>query len=222
MLKPKVWYDALKLRWALKRYPVYSPPNMRNEIGFPLSTARENFNYFQTTLEPRMRSFRTFMKMFAIDATTDDRGLVAVSEWFNRYGGLLLYYKPRSAITLGAFVNHDPPWIGKHIGINVIWDIGIYIGDCIIARRPSAHWDINTGGPDPMSCEALGFHRPCVAGLYWPTECDPITQVYMDSQLLGRRVRFGPSPPFTREDLVSLVTLWSKPNPCNPATDRTY
>jgi len=78
MLKPKVWIDALKLRWALEKYPVYSPPNMRNEIELPIGMARDNFNYFQTNLALRGRSFRMFMKTFAIDATTDDRGLVAV------------------------------------------------------------------------------------------------------------------------------------------------
>jgi hypothetical protein len=222
MLKPKVWFDALKLRGALKKYPVYSPPNMRNEIELPIGMAKENFNYFQTNLASRQTSFRTFMKTFAIDATTDDRGLVAVSEWFNRYGGLLLYYKPRSATTLRAFVNYDPPWIGRHIGINVVWDLGTYIGNCIIARRASAHWDLNTGDPDPMSCSALGFHRPQVAGLYWPTECDPVTKVFLDSQLLRHHVRLGPSPFFPRRNLVYLVDLWSKPNPPNPETERAY
>jgi hypothetical protein len=222
MLKPKVWFDALKVRWALKMHPVYSPPNMSNEIELPIGMAKENFNYFQTHLASRQTSFRTFMKTFAIDATTDDRGLVAVSEWFNRFGGLLLYYKPRSVTTLHAFVNYDPPWIGRYIGINVVWDIGIYIGNCIIARRASAHWDLNTGNPGPMSCSALGFHRPCVAGLYWPTERDPITKVFVDSELLCHRVRLGPSPSFLRRDLARLVELWSKPNPPNPETEDAH
>jgi hypothetical protein len=222
MLKPKAWIDALKLRWALEEYPVYSPPDMRNEIELPINLARDNFNYFKANLVFRERSLRTFMEKFAIDATTDDRGLLAVSQWFDRYGGLLLYHKPRSATTLRAFVNYNPPWTGKHIGINVVWDIGIYVGNCIIARRASAHWDLDTGNPDPMSHEALGFHRPYIAGLYWPAGGDPITQVYADSQSLRRRVRFGPPPPFTRRDLAHLVDLWSKPNPPNPEAERLY
>jgi hypothetical protein len=59
MLKPKVWFDALRVRWALKMYPVYSPPNMRNEIELPIGMAKENFNYLQTNLASRQTSFRS-------------------------------------------------------------------------------------------------------------------------------------------------------------------
>jgi hypothetical protein len=139
MLKPKVWFDALRVRWALKMYPVYSPPNMRNEIELPIGMAKENFNYFQTNLASRQTSFRTFMKTFAIDATTEDRGLVAVSEWFNRFGGLLLYYKPRSATTLRALstmIRHGSA------GILVSTLFGTWAPISAIASSPGARLDI--------------------------------------------------------------------------------
>jgi hypothetical protein len=213
VLKPRVWFDAVRVHYALKNYSVYSPPHMRNEIKLLAGAAEENFDYFQTTRSTRMASFRIFMKNFGVDATTDDKGLVAVSEWFKRYGGLLLYYKPRTARTLLAFVDHDPQWVGKHIGINVVWDIGIYVGDCTINRCPSAHWDLNTGTTHPASRRALGFQRPCVAGLEWTADCDPITKVFVDSQALCRLAQLGHSPHFLLTDLMQLVSLWSKANP---------
>jgi hypothetical protein len=190
---------------------------MRNEIELPLSVAKENFRYFKQNIGYRMEAFRGFMKTFSIDAKTDDRGLAAVSTWFGHSGGLLLYYKPRDTTTLHAFVSYDPPWIGRHIGINILWDIGTYVGECIIARRQSAHWDINTGGPDPLSREGLGFHRPHIEGLYWPVACDPITHIFVNCNgRMAAEVRSKRRLPTIPQTLLQLVGLWSKPNPRNP------
>jgi hypothetical protein len=149
------------------------------------------------------------MQLFNIEATLDDKGLLAVSQWFDHYGGLLLHHKPRSTETLWAFVNYTPPWSGRHIGVNVAWDIGIYVGQCIIARRSFARWDLDTGDPDPLSRQGLGFQRPHLEGLSWPPFRDPITQVFTTSRSMGSRVRFGARPPLLPTSLFDLVRLWS-------------
>ncbi len=181
-LKPRVWYSAWRVGSAMCGYPVYAPPNPHNEVELPAGKAKENFDYFLQQRPKRLQDFRYFMKKFGVDAETTDAGLNAVSAWFDRYGGLLLHFQPRDTASLHAFMNYLPPWTGEHIGTNVVWDLGTYIGECVIARCSRAHWDVNTGDPDPVSLEALGFQRPHVSGLVWPPDCDPITQVFMDSR----------------------------------------
>jgi len=211
MLKLRTWRDRRKAKLALLGYPVYSPPYLQNEIDLPLSKAEANFGYFMTHRAFRLRSLQEFLNKFDVTASTDDQGLAAVTNWFRRYGGLMTYFERRSTVTLDAFVNYDPTWTEAHIGINVVWDLGIYTGECVIARYPSAHWTINTGNPDPISLKALGFHRPSVAGLYWPTECDPITQVFIDSQSIAQTVHGVGGHRVTRAgNLSGAVETWSK------------
>ena len=222
-VRPELWYRAWKVTSALAKYPAYAPPHLHNEIGLSPDEARENFDYFLERRAFRLQVLSEFMRKFGIDATTNDSGLAAVSNWFDRYAGLLLTFRPRTSTTFLAFLDHEPPWTGEHIGINAVWDLGIYVGECIIARRPSAHWELDTGGPDPVSCEAVGYQRPCVAGLYWPTECDPITQIFMDANYMCARMRIGQGTFFLRGKLMQHVVVWSRPNAANPSLEkRTY
>lgn len=189
---------------------------MQNEIELSLGNAKENFSYFKQHVPNRLRVLRDFLKKFEIDADTTDDGLAAVSGWFDCYGGLLLRFRPYDTTNLNAFMSYAPPWTDEQLGINVLWDIGIFIGECLIARRRSAHWDLNTGDPDPISLEGIGYQRPCVAGLYWPAGCDPFTQIFMDSQSMSRASNWGYPRHWLRKSLTELVEIWSRPNPPNP------
>lgn len=215
-LRPRAWFRARRLRAALDGYPVYAPPNMRNEIELPRSKAKENFSYFQQQLPCRRQFLHDFLKKFEIDADTTDDGLAAVSGWYDYYGGLLLRFRPYDTTNLDAFVTYAPPWAGEQLGINVLWDIGIFIGECVIARRRSAYWDLDTGDPDPISLEGVGYQRPSVAGLYSPFACDPFTQIFMDSQSMSRENHWGYSRYWLRKSLTQIVAIWSRPNPPNP------
>jgi hypothetical protein len=159
-LKPKHWYSAWRVRSAMQGYPVYTPPNLHNEIELPISKAKENFDYFLQQRPTRLRCFRDFMKKFSVDAETTDDALTSVSNWFARYGGLLLHFQPRDTATLHAFMDYVPPWMGEHIGTNVVWDLGTYIGECVISRRPRARWDLNTGGARSDFARSAWFPAP--------------------------------------------------------------
>jgi len=216
MLNLTAWRDKWDIKSALLDYPVFSPPHLRSEIELPIGSARENFSYFLEHLSFRLCALQNFLKKFGVDATTDDQGLAAVSNWFRRYGGLLIYYQRQNTVTLRAFTNRDPTWTSEHVGINVVWDLGIYVGECIIARYPSAYWALNTGNPDPISLKALGYHRPGVAGLYWPSECDPITQIFIDSQSMSFSMHGIGHKIILIGDLKSHVTAWSKARSVSP------
>jgi hypothetical protein len=40
------------------------------------------------------------------------------------------------------FATYQPTWVGEYAGYNVTIDIGMFIGDYLIANRPQLHWDI--------------------------------------------------------------------------------
>ncbi len=161
------------------------------------------------------------MKKFGIDAETTDEGLAAVSDWFDRYAGLLLHFQPGDAASLHAFTDYAPQWTGEHIGTNVVWDLGTYIGECVIARRPRAHWDLNTGDPDLVSLEAIGFQRPCVSGPGWRRYCDPITWVFLQSDSKSQRMRLGYARGVSLGgNLAGYVANRSRGAPPNPTLTR--
>src|ERR1700722_17773468 len=101
-MRPRAWFRARRLKAALNGYPVYAPPNMQNEIELPLSKAKENFSYFLQQVPYRLEFLRDFLKKFEIDAVTTDNGLAAVAGWYDRYGGLLLGFRPRGTSNLNA------------------------------------------------------------------------------------------------------------------------
>src|SRR2546423_8091516 len=93
-LKFRTWYPAWKIRSRLIDYPVYMPPNPQNEIQITAHKAAENFEYFLRQRSSRLQYFVKFMKEFKVDAETTDDGLISVSNWFDRHGGLLLHFQP--------------------------------------------------------------------------------------------------------------------------------
>src|SRR5215510_5772424 len=222
-LRPIGWYRARKINSALANYPVYAPPHLRSEIDLSLTEARENFEYFMDKRSFRSQSLIDFMNRFKIEMTTNDSGLTSVSNWFDRYGGLLLPFTPRSTVTFDSFVAYDPSWTGEHIGMNVIWDIGIYLGECVIARNPSAHWALNTGDADQISREAVGYQRPCVAGLHRPARRDPMTRVFRDGESMSAGMRIGYPKVSVRQKLTEYVEIWSRVGRAAPPVEqRTY
>ena len=154
------------------------------------------------------------MEHFGVDAGDDERRFGRRLRMVqSSYGGLFLPFQPNGATSLQAFMNHNPPWTGEYIGINAVWDLATYVGECVIARRPSAYWGLNTGDPEPTSLEALGFQRPCIEGLGWPPYCDPISQIFMDSQYKSRYIRLGYGRGMSFGNPADHVAVWSRSNP---------
>jgi hypothetical protein len=70
-----------------------------------------------------------------------------------------------------SYFTYDPPWIGENAGHNVLFDMGITLGEAIIANCPNLRWDF-----DPISTilpstakllkrtPGVGFQRPTLTG----------------------------------------------------------
>jgi hypothetical protein len=94
----------------------------------------------------RLTFFQTWLReWFGVKATLDGDGLLALNAWINTYGGGLIGDQFNKAM---VFATYQPAWVGEYAGYNVMIDIGIFVGEYLIAKRPKLHWEIYRGDPD--------------------------------------------------------------------------
>lgn len=139
--------DACK---PLSGYPVYDPPHRGsiNRLGprflcdrYP---GRENFEHFMGQKAIRLQALDEYLRTFGLpdlDPANDDF-LDALSAWCGTYLGTLAEYQPSDDRIRNAFFDHSERWEGELIGLNVIFDLGIVLGDGIIARNIDRYWDL--------------------------------------------------------------------------------
>src|SRR5262249_579311 len=140
----------------LSDYPVYEPlhrqgPNfLRDQQGNQSAEERlqsvrafvargeENLAHLMAHRDERLTALRNFLLRFDVTLALDDPGLQAVSAW--RPGNIgVLVANHRDHATRQAFFQHAS-WVGKWCGLNVIFDLGVFLGECVIARRPKLRW----------------------------------------------------------------------------------
>src|SRR5205823_4133759 len=108
--------------------------------------ARENFDYFMRVRQQRLAFFQDWLRRyFRVAVTLDQSGMMALNHWGNKYAGLLLVKGPLGHPN-DSYFKYDPPWTGENAGHNVLFDMGIALGEAIIANCPKLHWDA-----DPVS-----------------------------------------------------------------------
>jgi hypothetical protein len=136
--------------------------------------AAENFDYFMRVRQQRIAYFRDWVQRhFGVMVTLDEQGIRALSQWGSEYAGFLLVRRADRPylIDTTTYLTYDPPWTGENAGHNVLIDMGIVLGETIIAHCPRLHWDF-----DPISAVVprlanqlkgfLGsdFQRPMLTG----------------------------------------------------------
>jgi hypothetical protein len=171
VLLPHMWLRKQWLRRALQNYPLYDPPHKVEERLLSRAQADENFDYFMRVRLQRMADFRAWLRRyFRVTLTPDTRGVKTLSRWGNKYAGLLLQTKPTGGPT-DAYFTYQPSWTGANAGCNVVFDMGITLGEFVIANCPKFYWDV-----DPVSAlfprtarmlkreSGMGFQRPELTG----------------------------------------------------------
>ena len=180
ILLPHMWLRKLWLQRTLRNYPPYDPPYKVEERLLPPEKARENFDYFMRVRHQRMAYFREWLRRyFRIVLKPDTNGVEALNRWGNKYAGLLLEAKPSGGPT-DAYFTYNPPWTGSSAGCNVVFDMGITLGEFLITNCPKLYWDL-----DPISAVlprtgtmlkrefGMSFQRPSVTGSENPASSWP-------------------------------------------------
>jgi hypothetical protein len=176
-LRARLSQARLDVERALPDYPPYDPPHKVEERRLPKEKAAENFDYFMRVRMQRVAQLRDWLRQhFAVTVTLDEEGVRALGRWGNDYAGWLLARgtegHPRSYDSYyDTYYAYDPPWTGENAGMNLVFDMGITLGEAIIANCPKLHWDF-----DPISAilprtarmlkrtPGLGFQRPMLTG----------------------------------------------------------
>jgi hypothetical protein len=168
VLLPHMWLRKRWLQRALQNYPLYDPPH---KVEDTRAQADENFDYFMRVRLQRMAEFHAWLRRyFRVTLTPDVWGVKALSRWGAKYAGLLLETKFTGGPT-DAYFTYQPPWTGANAGCNVLFDMGVILGEFLIANCPKLHWDV-----DPVSAlfprtarmfkreSGMSFQRPQLTG----------------------------------------------------------
>lgn len=162
MLHPTAWLDLQRMRLLLRSYPGYAPPRP----GLPhydlnVEDGKENYRYFLATKIERILGLSNFLANFSVPLTTDQAGLRAVDAWLHRYGGhLVTRDRHVTGVSYGAFI---PPWTGNLVGLNVIWDLGIYAGNAAIHANHNCSWVFNDGSWTKEGKHLTDYLKPCLS-----------------------------------------------------------
>ncbi|MGQ0682916.1 hypothetical protein [Bradyrhizobium sp.] len=166
MIYPTLFFKHLRVGRAIRDYPLYDVPNKQEERTLDEARVQENFDYFMQVRFDRLAFLQGWLREnFGVRLPLNGDGLLALTAWINAYGGGLIGDFPRIAI---IFASYQPIWVGEYIGCNVMVDIGIFLGEYLIAKRPQLHWEIYRGyldedreltGPNLKRPQLGGFPR---------------------------------------------------------------
>lgn len=175
-----------RLRRALEAYPLYDPPHKVEERLLSEELAVENFHYFMGVRLDRVAYVRDCLRQkFGYKVTLDEKGIRALSVWGNKYAGLLLTLRADGYPT-SSYFTYDPPWTDENVGHNVLFDLGITLGEAILANCPKLRWQLEPSHLLPQTSRMLkrtsgmSFQRPQIGGYTNPVyRITPLHQVYM-------------------------------------------
>lgn len=118
----------------------------------------------------RLAYFQGWLRRyFGVVLTLDEKGIRRLNRWGNKYAGLLLVVGADGHAN-GSYFRYNPPWTGENATYNVLFDMGIALGEALIANCPKLHWDV-----DPVSAvlprtakilkrySGMSFQRPQLA-----------------------------------------------------------
>lgn len=163
-------------QWMLKQlegYPVWAPPHRQGPNATRLKNheenlrqirdfkrlSDENFEYFLRQRSDRIEALRVLLGGFNAIVATNDAGLEVVSDWFAVHSGTLVS-NLRLPKARSVFFDLAEEWNDHWIGLNVIFDLGLFFGECIIARNARLFWELSIGvmneGPSHHSGFVIG------------------------------------------------------------------
>ena len=157
---------------ALVDYPLYQPPDhpgpflrrrddqteqdfMRYRDQYA-ARSDENFIYFMEQRATRVAALQGFLDKFDVSANLDDTGLANVSAWFAD-NSFALVSSLRDEALCQVYFRLQIPWIEELRGLNVIFDLGIFLGESLIRKQPRLHWKYLPGISDHGECLCTGY-----------------------------------------------------------------
>jgi hypothetical protein len=132
---------------ALVGYPPYQPPKWDIDA---ISMGEANVEYRQFFFGERgqrLEALRNFLEKFCVILSLEDAGILEVSAWCPTFADLFVPGLERDAVR-DAYQEFETPWTGDLLGLNPIFDLGVYFGECLLLRNPRLEWKPGRG-PEP-------------------------------------------------------------------------
>ena len=170
---------------ALADYPPYTPPIWNADTQSMEDAAAEYGTYFHENRSRRVEALRNFLAKFDVALNLEDAGVKAVSAWCPLYADLLVdgLQHQESEDLWRAYNWFQAPWTGSLVGLNPIFDLGVYMGECILHKNPRFKWhpvinpEPNKGASHPIFGQRSGRAFDPTKWTY--TECKNIHSAKM-------------------------------------------
>jgi hypothetical protein len=173
----------------------------------PETQARENFDYFMRVRLERLEILRGWMHgNFGFGLTFEPESACRLNSWMRSYGAFLI---DKRAESYGVFVSYQPPWVDQYASYNVMFDIGIYLGEYVIFKRPNVHWIMDEGDPtQPDTLHTICYRRPVLSGFVGGNAADALGVGLRYPDELRQYVDIG-SLPGGRNDKIIEFLKWT-------------
>jgi hypothetical protein len=155
----RYWPAQRRIGSALRGYPVYRPPHEGIEMLMPEANAQANFDYFMAQRPARIEALQRFLAPFGVPLGFSPAAKSSLDAWLARYGAFLHIREKGSSYDSGV-----PAWEGARLGLNVIHDVAVFLGDFAIQESPALHWEMYTDVPTGLRTEMETFQKPVIAG----------------------------------------------------------
>jgi hypothetical protein len=151
---------------ALAGYPPYTPPPWwpTDSIEHAAYT-----KFFLANREHRLEALRVFLAKFNVSPDLDDAGVMAVSAWCPLYADLLVDGLETDAVW-SAYHRFEAGWVGPLLGLNAMFDLGVYCGECVLLRNRRLKWWLLRGPEHNVA------HR--IVGQKYQHSFDPVRWMY--------------------------------------------
>ena len=165
---------------ALADYPPYTPPPWwpTDSIEHAAYT-----RFFLENRERRLEALRIFLAKFNVAPDLDDAGSV----W-------------------SAYHRFEAAWVDRLLGLNVMFDLGVYCGEWVLRHNPKLKWQCLRGPEHNVAHLVLGKKNQAFF--------DPVRWVYVMSKNIfnekdwDRRYGRRPGRPHTKEDELYRRLQW--------------
>lgn len=130
------------MREALADYPPCVPPLWDADVKSLKEANDEYTSYFNQNRSRRVDALRNLLAKFDIALSLEDDGVKAVSAWLPLYGDLLVdgLQHQEDDVFWYAYYGFQAPWVDSLIGLNPIFDLGVYMGECMLHRNARLKW----------------------------------------------------------------------------------
>ena len=153
------WRNEARLKRALIDYPLYNPPHQGIAKMMANKDALENHEFFLAQKAARVEALRRFLRSFGVRLDFTDQTKDALDDWLATYAAFL-YVSENGC----SFLTHNPQWAGRRLSLNVILDLGIFLGEFAINENPVLRWEMDTHTESGRTRIDEQFQRTVVAG----------------------------------------------------------